>query len=35
MNTCVMCGDIVLNGNHVCKCCTERIEKKTKHKESK
>lgn len=27
MNTCVMCGDIVLNGDHVCKYCTEKIKK--------
>ena len=26
MNTCVMCGAIVLNGNHVCKYCREKIE---------
>jgi uncharacterized OB-fold protein len=26
MDTCVMCGAIVLNGNHVCKYCREKIE---------
>lgn len=26
MNTCVMCGTIVLNGDHVCKYCTEKVE---------
>lgn len=26
MDTCVMCGDIVLNGNQVCKYCKEKIE---------
>ena len=28
MDTCVMCGDIVLNGNQVCKYCKEKIENK-------
>lgn len=26
MNTCVMCGTIVLDGDHVCKYCTEKVE---------
>lgn len=30
MNTCVMCGAIVLNGDHVCKYCIEMIEKNKK-----
>lgn len=33
LNTCVMCGDIVLNGDHVCKYCIEMLEKKEKDKE--
>lgn len=30
MNTCVMCGTIVLNGDNVCKYCIEIIEKNKK-----
>ena len=26
LNTCVMCGDIVINGDHVCKYCKEKVE---------
>lgn len=26
MNTGVMCGAIVSNGEHVCKYCTEKVE---------
>ena len=28
MNTCVMCGGIVLNGDHVCKYCSDAINKR-------
>ena len=32
MNTCVMCGAIILDGNHVCKYCIDEVNRRHEEK---